>query len=119
MATSSSATQTETMQFLKPAQARVEAVLALQKELLETYEQSSRDWLARVQTEAALWSDLAKKLVATRSVPEALEAYGECLSAQMKMTAEDGQHLFNDWQQVTQKVTKSLGNGNGWAGRSR
>jgi hypothetical protein len=72
-----------------------------------------------MQSEAALWSDLAKKLVATRSVPEALEAYGECLSAQMKMTAEDGQRLFNDWQQVTQKVTKSLGNGNGWTGGSR
>jgi hypothetical protein len=36
----------------------------------------------------------------------------------MKMTAEDGQHLFNDWQQVTRKVTKSLGNGNGWSGRA-
>jgi hypothetical protein len=107
------------MQFLKPGQERVQAALALQKELLETYEQASRDWLARMQSEVALWSDLAKKLVATRSVPEALEAYGECLSAQMKMTAEDGQRLFSDWQQVTQKVTNSLGNGNGWAGGSR
>ena len=113
MATSSTAAQSETVQFLKPGQERVEAALALQKELLETYERASRDWLARMQSEAALWSDLAKKLVATRSVPEALEAYGECLSAQMKMTAEDGQHLFNDWQQITQKVTKSLGKGNG------
>jgi hypothetical protein len=116
MATSSAA---ETMQFLKPAQEQVEAALALQKELLEAYEQASRDWIARVQSELALWSDLGKKLVSTRSVPEAIEAYGECLSAQMKMTAEDGQHLFNDWQQVTQKVTKSLGNGNGWAGRAK
>ena len=107
MAASSTAAQS----FLKPGQERVQAALALQKELLETYERASRDWLARMQSEAALWSNLAKQLVATRSVPEALEAYGECLSAQMKMTAEDGQHLFNDWQQVTQKVTKSLGNG--------
>jgi hypothetical protein len=67
MATSSTA---ETMDFLKPAQERVEATLALQKELLETYEQASRDWLARVQAELALWSDLGKKLVAIRSVPE-------------------------------------------------
>src|SRR5215471_11392856 len=107
MAASSTAAQS----FLKPGQERVQAALALQKELLETYERASRDWLARMQSEAALWSNLAKQLVATRSVPEALEAYGECLSAQMKMTAEDGQRLFNDWQQVTQKVTKSLGNG--------
>jgi hypothetical protein len=68
MATSSTA---ETMQFLKPAQKRVEAALALQKELLEAYDQASRDWLARVQSELALWSDLGKKLVSTRSVPEA------------------------------------------------
>jgi hypothetical protein len=91
----------------------------LQKELLEAYEQASRDWLARVQSELALWSDLGKKLASTRSVPEAIEAYRECLSAQMKMTAEDGQHLFNDWQQVTQKVTKSFGNGNGRAARAK
>jgi hypothetical protein len=101
------------MQFLKPAQDQVQATLAVQKQLLEAYEQASRDWLARVQSEFALWSDLGKKLVSTRSVPEVIEAYGECLSAQMKMTAEDGQHLFNDWQQITQKVTKSLGKGNG------
>ena len=108
MATSSTA---EMMQFLKPAQERVEAALALQKELLEAYEQASRDWLARVQSEVALWAELGSKMATTRSVPEALQAYSECISQQMKMTAEDGQHLFNDWQQVTQKVTKSLGNG--------
>jgi len=85
--------------------------VALQRELLEAYEQTSRAWLARVQSEVALWSELAAKLTATRSVPEALEAYTKCVSKRMQMTAEDGKHLFNDCQQITQKITKSLSNG--------
>ena len=83
----------------------------MQKELLEAYEQASRAWLARVQSEVALWSELATKLTATRSIPEALEAYSKCVSQRMQMTAEDGQRLFNDCQQITQKITKSLTNG--------
>jgi hypothetical protein len=80
-----------------------QAAVALQQELLEAYEQTSRAWLARVQSEVALWSELATKLTATRSVPEALEAYTKCVSKQMQMTAEDGQHLFNDCRQIRKR----------------
>jgi hypothetical protein len=48
---------------------------AAKKELIDTYEQASRAWLSRVKSEIALWSELATKLSATRSVPEALEVY--------------------------------------------
>jgi hypothetical protein len=64
-----------------------------------------------VQSDVALWSELATKLTATRTVPEALEAYSKCVSQRTQMTAEDGQRLFNDCQQITQKLTKSLTNG--------
>ena len=84
-----------------------------QKELLDAYEQASRHWIDRTQTEMALWANLGSKLTTTRSVPEAYEAFGKCVSQQMKMTAEDGQHLLNDWQQVTQKIMRSLGS-DGW-----
>ena len=109
MTTSSTTDQLGTMPFLNTAQ--VEAAVSLQKELLETYEQASRDWLARAQSEVALWAELGSKMATTRSVPEALQAYSECISQQMKMTTEDAQRLFNDWQQVTQRVTRSWGNG--------
>ena len=74
-------------------QERAEAATALQKELLEAYEQAGRAWLA-VRSEVALWSELATKLTATRSIPEALEAYSKCVSQWMQMTAEDGQRLL-------------------------
>ena len=64
-----------------------------------------------MQSEIALWADLGSKLAKTRSVPEAFEVYGKCVSQQMKMTAEDAQHLLSDCQLVTQKFMGSLGNG--------
>jgi ribosomal protein L16 Arg81 hydroxylase len=101
----------ETMPFSNAGQKRVKAALDLQNDLLNDYAQASRAWLERMQSEVALWAAFGSKLTATRSVPEALEAYTKCVSQQMKMTAEDGQHLFHDWQHITQKVTKSFGNG--------
>src|SRR5262245_30810853 len=90
---------------------QIKAATALQKELLEAYEQANRVWFARVQSEAALWTELASKLMATRSPSEAVEAYTKCVSQQMQMTVEDGQRLINDCQQMTQKITKSFSNG--------
>ncbi len=97
--------------FLNWGQERTEAALALQKDLLAAYDEASRTWLARVQSEVALWSDLATKLAATRSVPEALEAYAKCVSQRMQMAAADGRLLADEAQQIAQKITKSLGAG--------
>lgn len=104
--------------FLNWGQERRDATLALQKELLASFEQSSRDWLARVQSEVALWSELATKISASRSVPEALESYTKCVSERMKMAAEDGRRLADEAQKITQKITKSLGSG-GWPAASK
>lgn len=84
-----------------------EAAADLQKELLEAYEEASRAWLARAQSEIALWSQLSAKLASTRSVPEALQAFTEATSQRMKMTAEDGQRLMDDYQRITQKLITS------------
>jgi hypothetical protein len=75
--------------FLKFGSERTEAMINMQKELLEAYEQASRTWLARVKSEADLWSELATKLAATRSVPDALGAYQECVTQRMQLAAED------------------------------
>jgi hypothetical protein len=64
-----------------------------------------------VQSEIALWSDLASKLSATHTVPEALETYTKCVSQRMQMAADDGRRLVDESQQITQKITKSLGAG--------
>ena len=109
----SSGAKADALPFLNWGQGRTEAALALQKDLLASYDEASHAWLARVQSEVALWSDLATKLTATRTVPEALEAYVKCVSERMKMAADDGRLLADEAQQIRQKITKSLGSG-GW-----
>src|SRR5262249_23605656 len=88
--------------------AQTEGMLNLQKELLETYEQASRAWLDRVRSEVELWSRLGEKLTATRSVPEAMDAYQKCVGERMQMAAEDGKRLFDECQNITQKIAGSL-----------
>jgi hypothetical protein len=83
----------------------------LQKELSETYEEASRAWLNRVNSEIALWSELATKLSATRSMPEALEVYQKYAAQRMQMAVEDGQRLFNECQRITQGITQANAQG--------
>lgn len=90
---------------------RGDAALNLQKTILESYEQASRMWLERLQSEIALWSDMANKLSTTKTIPEALEAYSKCVSQRMQMAADDGRKIFDEAQNVTQKVARSIGNG--------
>jgi hypothetical protein len=70
----------------------------LQKEIVDVYEQASRAWLVRVKSEVDLWSDLAGKLTASHSFPEAMNAYQQCLTNRMQMAAEDGRRLYEDCQ---------------------
>jgi Phasin protein len=101
----------EANQFFKFGQERTEAMATMQKELLEAYEQASRAWLARVKSEVEFWNELAAKLSASKSAPEAFETYRDSVTHRMQMAAEDGQRLMQDCQAVTQKITRSLSNG--------
>ena len=99
------------MRFANLGKEQTEAILSVQKELLDAYDQSTRAWLARVKTEVDLWSDLAKKLSATQSVPDVVGAYQQCVAQRMQMAAEDGRRLYDDCQKITQTITRSLSNG--------
>ena len=102
-------------ELLPFGKAQTEAMLNLQKDLVELYEQSSRAWLDRAKSEMELWSGLATKLTGSRSVPEAVEAYQKCVTEQMQMTADDGRRLFDDCQKITQKIAgafNATSNGN-------
>jgi len=90
---------------------QTDAMLGMQKEVLDAYEQASRAWLARVKSEVDFWSDLATKLSATRSAPEALETYQKSAAQRMQMAAEDGRRLSDDCQKMMHKITGSLSNG--------
>jgi Phasin protein len=97
--------------FFGMGKQQTDAMLGMQKELLDAYEQASRAWLARVKSEVDFWSDLASKLSASRSAPEAMEAYQKSAAQRMQMAAEDGRRLSEDCQKIMHKMTGSLTNG--------
>jgi hypothetical protein len=98
-------------QLLQLGKLQTNTVVNLQKELLDAYEEASRAWLSRVKSEVELWSNLATKLTATRSVPEGMEAYRDCVSQRVQMAADDGRRLFDDGQRIIGALTRSLNGG--------
>jgi len=89
------------------ANERTEAMLRLQKELLELYDRAGRDWLAQLNSEAELWSRLATKLARTRSVSDAIKSYQEWVSQRVEMAAADAQRLSDECGTILQKINRS------------
>jgi hypothetical protein len=71
----------------------------------------NRQWFDRAQSEANLASELASKLTAARSIPDAMAAYQEWASQRFEMMAEDGKHLLADTQKLMEGATHLLPNG--------
>jgi hypothetical protein len=46
-----------------------------------------------------------------------MDAYQKCVGERMQMAAEDGKRLFDECQNITQKIAGSL-NGGRWPGRT-
>jgi hypothetical protein len=95
-------------QALRFGKERTDAMLNVQKEILEECEEAGRVWIARVKSEVELWSDLGTKLSASHTLPEGMDAYRDCISQRMKMAAEDGKMLFEEGQKFIGTVSKSL-----------
>ena len=95
----------------KSGNERAEAMLRLQKELLDMCEQASRDWLTRLKSETELWSGLGTKLAETRSIPDAIKLYQECILQRVEMAKSDAQRLSDQCGTIMQKVNRSLTNG--------
>lgn len=84
---------------------RVEEYVIGQAELVKALEGINRRWVDRLQSEANLASDLAAKLVAARSVPDALAAWQEWTQHRLELMAEDCKNVLAD----TQKLMESGG----------
>lgn len=90
---------------------QTEAMLSLHKEMLAVCQEVSREWAERMQSEVALWSDLAAKLSASKSMPDGVDAYRDTVAQRMKLAAEDGQRLFEESQKIIGVMTRSFSAG--------
>ena len=77
-----------------------DACLDMQKGLINAMGTLNQDWSARANAEVTLMSDLAEKLIAARTVPEAAAAYQDWMMKRMEMLAEDGRRLMASGQSI-------------------
>jgi hypothetical protein len=90
---------------------RIETFVEAQKELLNQVQESNRQWFDRMQSEAKIASDCVNKVMAARSIPEAMTAYQEWANRQLEMTAEDAKHFFADGQKFFETGTRLMSSG--------
>lgn len=104
------------MDLAEMGKKRVEATIAMQTELLDKLQEMNREWLARTQSEVDLASELASKLTAACSIPDAATACQEWASKRMNMFAEDRRRFVADSQKFVETSARSFSNG--WIGGS-
>jgi hypothetical protein len=97
---------------------RIENFVDAQRELLNQVQETNRQWFDRMQSEAKVTSDCANKVMAARSIPEAMTACQEWANRQLEMTAEDAKHFFSDGQKFMEASTRLLSSGFSGDGRS-
>jgi len=89
-------------QFTAMGRNYVEEFAKVQTELFDKLQDMNRQWLDRINSEANLVSQFASNVTSARSIPEAMTACQQWTSRRFEMMAEDGQHLFNDAQKLTE-----------------
>jgi hypothetical protein len=69
-----------------------------QGEFFRTLQEMSHDWMACATTEFELGLKLSNNLIAARSIPDAVSAYGEWWSEEMSARAEDARRMMSRGQ---------------------
>jgi predicted phage tail protein len=98
-------------ELAKMGKQSAEAIARAQQDFMATVEEMNRDWLVRVQSEAQLASELAAKLAAARSMPDAASVYQEWMGQRIAMLAEDSQRMWAKTQKFMKAGAWFLPNG--------
>ena len=71
-------------EFANMGQKNFDTMMGLQKEILDAVYDINQQWILGINAEATLASELFTKLVAARSIPDAVSACQDCGSRQLK-----------------------------------
>ena len=89
-------------QFAAIGKKQLEGFASAQSELLEKFEQSRRQWMERVQSEASMASEFASKLTAARSIPDAMTIYQDWAHRRLEMMEDDRKHVLAECQKLAE-----------------
>jgi Phasin protein len=98
-------------ELLDVAKKKIEALLEVQKELMQTLEGINHELFNRAKKEAELASEFVGKLASARSVPDATTTYHEWASKEMELLAADGRQMFAHGEKIMQASRRLFSNG--------
>ena len=81
-------------EFVTGQRARVEELVAIQTQQMERLREIGGSWLARMQSEVTLASELSARLAAARTLPDVTSAYQEWIVRHMEAAAEDSKRVM-------------------------
>jgi hypothetical protein len=90
---------------------RMEDFVNAQTELFDVLQETNREWLDRIQSEATLASEFASKLTAARSIPDAMTTCQDWTSRRFELMAEDSKHLLANTQKFIETGARLWSNG--------
>jgi hypothetical protein len=96
-----------TAQLAQTGQQRIAALIDLQREFLEAFEEMNRDWLARAQSEASLACELVSKLGSTNPVA----AYQDWIKRHGEMLTQDARRLITGGERIAGAYARFFVNG--------
>jgi hypothetical protein len=92
-------------------QDQANALMEMQRELTKLMEQANADWLARVEVERELASELTSKLSAAKGLPDAAKAYQDWMARRIETMTKDSQKFFADSQKFVTSMNRFLSGG--------
>ena len=90
----------------------IETFGALRKQLLD----ANHEWIAFLNEEAELASNLSKKMTTAKSIPDATAAYQELISRQMELMTQQAKIIFENTQEFTKTCMHVASGGEAGAG---
>jgi phasin protein len=98
-------------QFVELGKKQVNALVDMQRDLVDGIEEMSREWAERIKAETDLANEFAGKLSAAKSVPDTVAIYQEWLGRRMQMFADDSRRFATDSQKFLAKSTRLFSDG--------
>lgn len=93
-------------EFTAMGKKRLEELVGMQAERVETLQEINRNWFDRMQLEATLASEFATKLTEARSIPETATACQEWATKRTEMAAEDARRILANGQKLAETGKK-------------
>ncbi len=95
---------------------QADAMVEMQKELSKLLEQANADWLARMELERDLASQLTSNLAGAKTPEDTAKAYQDWMTRRFEIISKDGQKFFADSQKFMESMTRFLSAGGKGAG---